>query len=158
MVSFKRVSMATLVLLLAGAGVQTVAAERSDSNTVKISFANNNDGNPGKDCTKELLWGTKGQFKLGDMECGNDNAYYFKVENMPAGAVLMLADSPSCDDDGNFYFKLRSAKHPFQMEWMKIQDLRTYAVGDQVKPGLKLLVKKGTGQIHGKLSCFRYEY
>lgn len=151
-------SIALFTISVLAVGCAHAAQTSSSNNTVKISFANDRDDNPGKACTKELKWSTKAQFHLKDMACGNDNAYWFKVENFPSAALLWLADDPDCGSGGNFFITLKGTKHPLGMEWMKIEALDDYAEGDQVTAGLKLQRKKVSGQIHGKLSCFGYEY
>ncbi|MNN07585.1 hypothetical protein D3C81_1204130 [compost metagenome] len=94
------------------------------------------------------------------MKCGNDNAYYYRLENFPAGAFFGMYDDPDCrSSTGNFFFYLRGTKHPFQMEWQEISQLEHVAIGGMAKPGLKMIDKKDKpGQIHGKLSCFYYWY
>ncbi|MEJ5906401.1 hypothetical protein V7V80_17080 [Pseudomonas kermanshahensis] len=150
------VALCTVTVLAFGCAYAETTPQ--SSNTVKISFANDKDQNPGKSCTKEFSWSTKKQIHLKDMACGNDQVYYFKVENFPSAALLWLADDPDCGSGGNFFFIVKGTKHPLGTEWMKIEKLDESDVGDQVKPGLRLERKVVRGKIDGKLSCFGYEY
>ncbi|MBO9549830.1 hypothetical protein [Pseudomonas sp.] len=136
------------------------AASEVNTNTVTISFANNKSGEPGKTCSKSLPWHTNDYFNLSNMECGNDQAYYFKVENFPAGAHLKLSSDKCNSTTDNFEFTVRGTKHPFQMEWMKISEVKNYQAGQMIKPGLKLVDRyfKNGGSYDGKLSCFYYWY
>jgi len=94
-----------------------------------------------------------------DTACKNDEAYYYRFENVPSATLITLDAEDECrfpEDVGDWQFTLRSYMSPTDVPWQKISDLRHKRKGDIVAPGV--LYDSGEynkGSIDGKLSCVK---
>ena len=118
----------------------------------------NNDGTyPNINCTLPFVTSTI-DFQKNSEGCKNDQAYAFKLENVPSATFFTLSDSPDCYESGGFYYRFKTVKHPTTMEApMEIEDAGQKAVGSVVTPGVLLIASTTTGQVDGKLSCVKIE-
>ncbi|WP_109513593.1 hypothetical protein [Pseudomonas ovata] len=99
-------------------------------------------------------------FQDGDHNCTNDNAYFFKLENVPSASHVSFFDDPDCDvDEGNFDFNVKTIRNPTTMQHpYSLKTAHGQEVGTILDPGgVRLFSKHGDEQVEGKLSCVRME-
>ena len=127
-------------------------------NSARIHFTGKNgqDQPGGNNCSMDI--GTyRKVVKMKDTPCKNDEAYFYRFENVPSATLITLDAEGDCrepDDIGDWQFILRSYMTPTNTEWERISDLRHKSKGDIVAPGV--LYDSGKyrkGSIDGKLSC-----
>ena len=118
----------------------------------------NNDGTyPNINCTLPFVTSTI-DFQNNSQGCVNDEAYAFKLENVPSATFFTFSDSPSCSESGGFYYRFKTIKRPTTMELpMDIEEAGQKAIGSVVTPGVLLIASSTTGQVGGKLSCVKIE-
>jgi len=117
-----------------------------------------NDGSyPNINCTLPFV-SSQVDFQDNSHGCRNDDAYAFKLEEVPSATFFTLTDSPDCTETGNFYYRFKTIKHPTTMEVpMDIETAGQKAVGSVVVPGVLLIASRTAGQVGGKLSCVKIE-
>ncbi|WP_313644525.1 hypothetical protein [Pseudomonas sp.] len=156
----KRVWMCTAMLAVAllQGGTRSLAASTTEENVATIKFANKGSNDePGKTCTKTVSWNHTGSYNLADMDCKNDEAYFYMFENVPSAMKIMLSSEKDCDKKKkDWEFEMITYKHPLTMDnWKRISDLKGMVAGQIIVPGLKLTREDyDHGNIDGKLSCF----
>lgn len=102
-------------------------------------------------------------FQNNDLGCGNDDAYAFKLDNVPSATYFAFYDDPACSDSGNFAYRFKTIKHPTNMITpASILTAGSGVVGEVVtgSPGVMLVSsyrKGGDADVDGKLSCVKIE-
>ncbi|MBD8495638.1 hypothetical protein [Pseudomonas syringae] len=99
-------------------------------------------------------------FQKDDYDCSNDEAYFFKLENVPSASYVSFFDDPDCDvGDGNFDFKVKTIRNPTTMQHpYSLKTAHGQAEGTILDPGgVRLDSKNGNEQVEGKLSCVKME-
>ncbi|WP_146232245.1 hypothetical protein [Pseudomonas mosselii] len=115
-----------------------------------------------RSCSLQPVAGANKEFKFGSgTTCPalpNDEAYFFRFDGVPSAVLVTFYDSGECKDDGNFAFQVRTTQNPTTIDITSLSDVHGKPDGEIFAPGAKLMWKKGTGQVDGKLSCVRIEY
>ncbi|RMQ50648.1 hypothetical protein ALQ04_04527 [Pseudomonas cichorii] len=97
-------------------------------------------------------------FQNNSLGCKNDDAYAFRLENVPSATFFSFYDSPDCTDKGGFSYRFKTIKQPTNMTvGMDIEEAGKKTEGSVVVPGVMLISSSTTGQVGGKLSCVRIE-
>lgn len=150
-----------LAFFIAGAGwlavepLQVEAAE-ADGQLV-ILDERKNDGTYPTNCVIPFVT-SQIDFQDDSFGCTNDEAYAFKLENVPSATYFLFSDSPSCTDSGNFYYRFKTIKQPTHMDQgMEIEVAGRKEEGSVAVPGVMVIASKTTGQVGGKLSCVKIE-
>lgn len=146
------------LLLLAGIGVVSIAAETRTNGTVEL-YGEKSSSDPTGEllCTFDLVNGTH---DFTDMECPNDEAEFFKLVNAPSATVISFHDSPKCEDkaDQNFYMYLKTVQKNVTFEKpLELKAVIGTPVNDIVQGsgGVRMEKKYEVGQVHGKMSCLK---
>lgn len=154
---FKLSVMSVGCALLLGCGTSH-AEPAGVLNSARIHFTGKNgqDEPGGKNCAVEI-----GEFttvvKMKSTPCKNDEAYFYKFENVPSATLITLDSEENCGISSktrDWRFTLRSYMTPTDTEWKRISDLQYKREGDIIAPGV--LYDSGKfrhGSIDGKLSC-----
>ncbi|GFM84568.1 lipoprotein [Pseudomonas cichorii] len=97
-------------------------------------------------------------FQNDSLDCDNDEAYGFKLENVPSATFFSFHDSPNCTDNENFSFRFKTIQQPTNMEkGIDIEEAGKKPPGSVVVPGVMLIFSRVDEQVGGKLSCVKIE-
>ncbi|MBI6852474.1 hypothetical protein YA0002_06825 [Pseudomonas cichorii] len=97
-------------------------------------------------------------FQNNSLGCENDEAYGFRLENVPSATFFSFHDSPLCMDNENFSFRFKTIKQPTNMDaGLDIEEAGKKPPGSVVVPGVMLIFSKVDEQVGGKLSCVKIE-
>jgi hypothetical protein len=97
-------------------------------------------------------------FQNNSLGCVNDDAYAFRLENVPSATFFSFHDAPGCSDSGNFSIRLKTIKQPTNMEQgFELEEAGGKPEGSVVVPGVMLISSRVIEQVGGKLSCVKIE-
>ncbi|MFJ4145894.1 hypothetical protein [Pseudomonas sp. NPDC089734] len=97
-------------------------------------------------------------FQNNSLGCGNDDAYAFRLENVPSATFFSFHDTPNCSESGGFSYRFKTIKQPTNMvEALEIEEAGKKPVGAVVVPGVMMISSSTSGQVGGKLSCVKIE-
>jgi len=119
-----------------------------------IKLAENSDGS-GKSCTLDIQETSAAQyFPMRDTSCGNDNATFFKLENVPSATQIRFDGAPCHFGNHEWYFRVKTIIHPTETIWVNLEDLRGLPLLSVVVKGVLLETRnKPDNYSKGKLSC-----
>ncbi|MGY2339997.1 hypothetical protein ACW9HW_12230 [Pseudomonas sp. SDO5532_S415] len=149
---FKKITVGLMVL--AGSihmGWAWGESKTTESSTATIEFAAESDGG-GKNCS---FYVRDREQDFSGTPCGNDQASYFRLLNVPSATEIWLYDKPGCSR-ADWFFGMKTIVHPISTIWISTESLRDMKEGDVVKKGLQMIENGNDGdQIRGKLSCMK---
>jgi hypothetical protein len=92
-------------------------------------------------------------------DCENDDAYAFRLVNVPSATFFTFYDDPNCSGSGNFTFRFKTVRHPTTMvKAMSIEEAGAGEVNQVVMPaGVLVISTQRSGDVGGKLSCVKIE-
>ncbi|MBX8577891.1 hypothetical protein [Pseudomonas cichorii] len=136
--------------------VSSVHAAEPDGQLVILN-KKNSDGTYPINCSIPFVTSTI-NFQDNSLNCKNDDAYGFRLENVPSATFFSFHDSPSCMDHENFSFRFKTIKQPTNMEeGIDIEEAGKKPVGSVVVPGVMVIFSRASEQVGGKLSCVKIE-
>ncbi|GFM68991.1 MULTISPECIES: hypothetical protein [Pseudomonas] len=136
--------------------VSSVQAADADGQLVILN-KKNADGTYPINCSIPFVTSTL-NFQNNSLGCENDDAYAFKLENVPSATFFSFYDSPECTESGGFSYRFKTIKQPTHMEQgFDIEEAGKKPVGSVVLPGVMLMSSSTSGQVGGKLSCVKIE-
>ncbi|AHG43538.1 hypothetical protein N018_09705 [Pseudomonas syringae CC1557] len=156
--SKKKLKIAGGLLLAAFAGyLSFFLSQEYEGQIVIYNKKDANNTYPSINCTLPFIT-SEVNFQNNSEGCVNDDAYAFKLEEVPSATFFTFTDAPDCSDSGGFYYRFKTIQHPTTMtEPMDIGTAGQKAVDSVVTPGVLLVASKTTGQVGGKLSCVKIE-
>jgi hypothetical protein len=146
-----------VTLIISGGYAPPVAAEGPDGALVILN-KRNADGTYPVNCSIPFVTSTI-NFQDNSLGCENDDAYAFRLENVPSATFFSFYDNPACTyETGNFAFRLKTIKQPTTMkDGLDLEEAGLKPVGAVVVPGVMMISSRIDEQVGGKLSCVKIE-
>ncbi|MBX8493270.1 hypothetical protein K5D34_25510 [Pseudomonas cichorii] len=154
--SVSTISVVVTLTLFTGLPYSVAQGADADGQLVILNKKNPDDTYP-NNCSIPFVTSTI-NFQDNSLGCVNDDAYAFRLENVPSATFFSFYDSPACTESGNFSYRFKTIKQPTDMELgLDIEEAGKKQVGSVVVPGVMLISSSTSGQVGGKLSCVKIE-
>lgn len=143
-------------VLLLGCGISGGQANDDDYlGTLGLMYG----GSTVNDCALNLKEGYH-SYRMRDLNCKNDQVYYFNLTNVPAGMMIVFCGGSVCNTrtDNNFAhwrYWIRVIKNSGSMGAFALSNFKEMAEGTVSDGTIKLVEGVDDGQVHGKLSHIR---
>lgn len=155
---FKSLPFVSLVAVFMWASVYIPQLEASEPDGQLVIFnRKNGDGSYPINCSIPFVSSTI-DFQNNSLDCSNDEAYAFRLENVPSATFFSFHDAPNCSESGGFSYRFKTIKQPTNMVTaLEIEEAGKKPEGAVVVPGVMMISSNTSGQVGGKLSCVKIE-